>query len=193
MAGSSALKRRFYDNLRQRAIKWVTGRTGGKLARLAEFTFLVPDIVVLIGRMMLDDRVPRKLRIKLGMIFVYLASPLDLIPEAFLGPVGMVEDVVLAAFALNRIFCEVDRDVLEELWSGKPEHLHILQDLADLIDGIFGGKVGTTLNQWYEEEPVFGLSSLDARDRVQSNVEVELVKEEDDGEDLVERLRASGL
>lgn len=189
MSETGVLRRRFYDSLRERAVKWIAGRIGEKASRMAEFTFLVPDVAIMIGRLMLDERVPRHLRIKLGTIFVYLASPLDLIPEAVLGPVGMLEDVVLAAFALNRIFREVEPDVLEELWSGKPEHLKTLHELAELVDGIFGGRIGTTLNQWYAEEP----SRPDAGGRTPREVEVEVVREEGDEENLVERLRASGL
>ncbi len=187
------LKRRFYDGLRQRMLQWVADRAGEKASRLAGFALLVPDVAVLIGRLMLDERVPRHLRIKLGMIFVYLASPLDLIPEAILGPVGMVEDVVLAAFALNRIFREVEPGVLEQLWSGRPEHLKTLHELAELVDGIFGGRVGTTLNQWYNEAPTPQADGDLAGRGPRREVEVEVVREEDGGEDLVERLRASGL
>ncbi len=193
MIETGVLKRRFYDNIRKRTLKWVAGRVGEKVSRLAEFALLVPDVVVMIGRLMLDERVPRHLRVKLGMIFVYLASPLDLIPEAILGPVGMIEDVVLAAFALNRIFSEVEYSVLEELWSGKPEHLKTLHELAELVDGIFGGRVGKTLNQWYDEEQPRSANDFGAGKKTRREVEVEVVREEDDGEDLVERLRASGL
>ncbi len=193
MVETGVLKRRFYDSLRQRAVKWVAGRAGDKASMLAEFAFLAPDIVVLIGRLMLDERVPRHLRVKLGMIFVYLASPLDLIPEAILGPVGMLDDVVLAVFALNRIFREVEPEVLEELWSGKPEHLKTLHELAGLVDGIFGGRIGATLNQWYDEEPPLSGASSHNGSRTPREVEVEVVREEDGEEDLVERLRASGL
>ncbi|MBW7997984.1 MAG: DUF1232 domain-containing protein [Candidatus Glassbacteria bacterium] len=193
MSSNTVLKKRFYDNLRERVFNWVTGKAGTKVSRLAEFVFLIPDILVLIGRLMLDERVPRHLRIKLGMIFAYLASPLDLIPEAILGPLGMVEDVVLAAFALNRIFGEVDEDVLVELWSGKAEHLRTLHELAELVDGIFGGRVGTTLNQWYDEELSFHLGSDAEKRRARQEVEVELVRAEGGEGDLVERLRASGL
>ena len=187
------LKQKFYDNLRRRALQWVAGRAGEKASRLAGFAFLIPDVAVMVGRLMLDERVPRHLRIKLGMIFVYLASPLDLIPEAILGPVGMVEDVVLAAFALNRIFREVEPVVLEQLWPGRPEHLKTLHELAELVDGIFGGRVGTTLNQWYNEAPAPQTDSDFGGRSSRREVDVELVREEDGEKDLVERLRASGL
>jgi len=193
MIETGVLKRKFYDGLRKQTLKWVVGRVGKKASRVAELTLLIPDILVMIGRLMLDERVPRHLRVKLGMIFVYLASPLDLIPEAILGPVGMLEDVVLAAFALNRIFREVEQDVLEELWPGRPEHLKTLHELAELVDGIFGGRIGTTLNQWYDEEQSPYGDERSGGSRATREVEVEVVREEGDEEDLVERLRASGL
>jgi len=193
MGAAKILKRRFYDKIRANTVRWVSGRAGDRFSRLAEFVFIIPDTIVLIGRLMLDERVPRHLRIKLGMVFAYLASPLDVLPEAILGPLGMMEDVVLAAFALNKVFREVDMDVLEELWSGKPEHLRVLHELAELVDGIFGGRVGTTLNQWYEQEASLNDLNNTGRRGTTQRVDVEVVREESDEEDLVERLRASGL
>ncbi len=35
---------------------------------------------------------------------LYLLSPIDLLPEAFLGPLGFTDDAVLLAYLLKRIF-----------------------------------------------------------------------------------------
>lgn len=173
---------RFYDSLKARIVECLRPKLGGRLVKLAEFTFLLPDIMILLGRLLLDKRVPRRLRIKLGMILGYLASPLDLVPESVVGPLGLAEDLVLVAFALNRVFAEVETGILAEHWSGRPEHLETLGELADLIDGIFSGKIGGKLQDWYDQE-------VKSEERP-----VELVSEEEDsGEERVERLRASGL
>ncbi len=186
MSDESGEKVRFYDSLKARIIQWLGSKLGGRLVKLAEFTFLLPDIMILLGRLLLDKRVPRRLRIKLGMILGYLASPLDLVPEALVGPLGLVEDLVLVAFALNRVFAEVEHGILAEHWSGRPEHLEKLGELVDLIDGIFSGKVGGKLQDWYDQEAEIEVEGEESP--------VELVSEEkDSGEERVERLRASGL
>ena len=182
MSDGSGEKVRFYDSLKARIVECLRPKLGGRLVKLAEFTFLLPDIMILLGRLLLDKRVPRRLRIKLGMILGYLASPLDLVPESVVGPLGAAEDLVLIAFALNRVFAEVENPILAEHWSGRPEHLETLGELADLIDGIFSGKIGGKLQNWYDQE-------VESEERP-----VELVSEEEDsGEERVERLRASGL
>ena len=175
----------FYDSLRGRLVAWLGGMFGGRLTRLAEFTFLIPDMTFLLGRLLLDGRAPRRLRIKLGMILAYIVSPLDLIPEAVIGPAGLIEDLLLLAFALDRVFAEVDEEVIAEHWSGKREDLKTLRELAGLVDGIFSGKVGGKLHDWYAED--FGQRVPDAESRM------ELVSGGDETEDRIERLRASGL
>jgi len=186
MSDRSGERVRFYDSLKVRIVEWLRPKLGGRLVKLAEFTFLLPDIMILLGRLLLDKRVPRRLRIKLGMILGYLASPLDLVPEALVGPLGMAEDLVLIAFALHRVFAEVEEEILREHWSGRPEHLEKLGELADLVDGIFSGKVGGKIQDWYDQEPEPELERREAP--------VELVSEETESEEeRVERLRASGL
>lgn len=186
MSDGSGEKVRFYDSLKARIVDCLRPKLGGRLVKLAEFTFLLPDIMILLGRLLLDKRVPRRLRIKLGMIFGYLASPLDLVPESVVGPLGLAEDLVLVAFALNRVFAEVETGILAEHWSGRPEHLETLGELADLINGIFSGKIGGKLQDWYDQEAGIEVEGEESP--------VELVSEEEDsGEKRVERLRASGL
>jgi len=180
-------KKRFYDLLKERLVRWSREKLGERLSRLTEFSFLVPDIMVMLGRLLLDRRVPRRLRIKVGIILAYLASPLDLIPESVLGPVGLAEDLVLLAFALNRVFAEVDDEILAEHWSGKPAYLDTLRELADLVDGIFSGRIGNRLQKWYEEEP-----EESREEEVSTRVKV-VSEETETGEERVERLRASGL
>jgi len=186
MSDRSGEKVRFYDSLKARIIEWLSTKLGGRLVKLAEFTFLLPDIMILLGRLLLDRRAPRRLRIKLGMILGYMASPLDLVPETMVGPIGLVDDLVLVAFALDRVFAEVNEEILAEHWSGRPEHLEKLGELADLVDGIFSGKVGGKLQHWYEQE-------ISPEVEIEETP-VELVSEETEtGEEKVERLRASGL
>ncbi|HUU29822.1 MAG TPA: DUF1232 domain-containing protein [archaeon] len=177
---------RFYDSLKGRLVGWLRNKLGSRFSSFAELALLLPDIVVLLGRVILDRRVPRKLRIKVGVILTYVSSPLDLIPEAVLGPLGLAEDLVLLAFALNKVLSDVDEEILEEHWSGKPEHLATLREIADIVDGIFSGRVGSRLRTWYEEEPG-EIGSFE-------ETAVEVVSEETEDEEVkVERLRASGL
>lgn len=174
---------RFYDAVKGRLLGLVEKRLGGHAGTLARFLMLLPDILVLVGRIVLDKRVPRPLRVRIGIVITYMSSPLDLLPEVVLGPLGLLDDIILAAFVLDRILREVDPEILAEHWSGRPDQLETLRDLSDLVIGIFGQRLGGSLRRWFGggKGAYAGPGGL------------EVVREEESEEDRVERYRAAGL
>ena len=58
---NSPRSNRLYDTLKGRLMAWVEKRMGASAGTIASFVLLLPDIVVLIGRVMLDRRAPRSL------------------------------------------------------------------------------------------------------------------------------------
>ena len=48
--------------------------------------------------------------IKIAIILIYLFSPIDILPEAVLGPLGLVDDVAAIAL-LIRIFIEKNKNL----------------------------------------------------------------------------------
>jgi uncharacterized membrane protein YkvA (DUF1232 family) len=62
----------------------------------------IRDCIALVRRLLGDPRVPRRKKAVLVMLLVYLASPIDLIPD-FLPVVGYLDDVVIAALALRYV------------------------------------------------------------------------------------------
>ncbi|MBN2288623.1 MAG: DUF1232 domain-containing protein [Candidatus Glassbacteria bacterium] len=179
----------FYDTLKARLLGWTGKKPGSCTRKLAELALLVPDITVLLGRILLDRRVSRNLRIKIGIVFTYIFSPLDLLPETLVGPVGLLDDLVLIAFALNRVCTYVDEEILLEHWPGRPEQLEVLKDLSDIAGGIFGGRLIERLADWYEKQ-----SGSESESDYQGEPRVGLVSgEEASEEEQVERFRAAGL
>lgn len=61
---------------------------------------LLPNLAVLLGRLLRDPGVPRTAPVALGAIEAYLASPVDLIPD-FMPFVGSLDDVILVALILD--------------------------------------------------------------------------------------------
>jgi uncharacterized membrane protein YkvA (DUF1232 family) len=58
-------------------------------------------LTLVVGYLMWRYRVPPRGLLAMGAAAVYLISPIDLVPEAILGPLGLVDDAgVLAAAAL---------------------------------------------------------------------------------------------
>lgn len=89
---------------------------------LRELVVLLPQLAGLVARLVGDPRVPRRVKGILGVVAVYLASPIDLIPD-FIPGVGYLDDVVLVAIVLDGLLNHVDREILLEHWPGDPASL----------------------------------------------------------------------
>jgi uncharacterized membrane protein YkvA (DUF1232 family) len=124
---------RFYDRVR-RSIQEYIDRKGGVLGKTTEFLLLVPDIFILLWRLTTDSRVIGKDKVLLGSAVVYFILPFDLIPEAIVGPIGYLDDLVLAVYVLNTILTHTDPDVLREHWTGSEDVLVTIQRVLTAAD-----------------------------------------------------------
>lgn len=94
----------------------------GVLRDLAAF---IPDCVTTVRRLRRDPRVPRRAKIAVVIAGIWVASPIDLIPE-FLPIIGPLDDVVVVALALRYAARQVPRHVLLAAWPGEPRLLERL-------------------------------------------------------------------
>ena len=78
---------RFYDRIRSNIAAYID-RKGPALGKSAEYLFLVPDVFILLFRLAKDERVTGKNKVLLGTGLAYYIFPLDIMPEAILGPIG---------------------------------------------------------------------------------------------------------
>jgi uncharacterized membrane protein YkvA (DUF1232 family) len=91
----------------------------GILRDLAAF---IPDCLTTVRRLRRDPRVPRRAKIAIVVAGLWLASPIDLIPE-FLPVIGPLDDIVVVALALRYAGRQVPRQVLLGAWPGEPRLL----------------------------------------------------------------------
>ena len=89
----------------------------------------IPDLGVLVARLLKDPRVPRRHKLALGALAVYLAFPIDLVPD-FIPVAGQLDDVIIAAWVLRRLLRAAGPELLAEQWPGSPESLAVLARLA---------------------------------------------------------------
>ena len=87
----------------------------GILRDLAAF---IPDCVTTVRRLRKDPRVPRRAKIAIVIAGLWVASPIDLIPE-FIPIIGPLDDIVVVALALRYAGRQVPRDVLLAAWPGE--------------------------------------------------------------------------
>jgi len=87
----------------------------GLLRDLAAF---IPDCVTCARRLRRDPAVPGRAKAAVLVAAVYVACPIDLIPE-FLPVIGPLDDIVVVALALRYAARSVPRAVLYEAWPGE--------------------------------------------------------------------------
>jgi uncharacterized membrane protein YkvA (DUF1232 family) len=92
----------------------------------------LPDLVRLIARLVGDPLLPRAAKIALGAAMVYLASPIDLIPD-FIPLVGYLDDLLLAALLVDGVLNWVDRALVLKYWPGTPDSLERLARAARIL------------------------------------------------------------
>ena len=100
-------------------------------ASLRDLLRLAPDIVRLLKRLAGDKTVPMGVRIWLGVLAVYLVSPIDLIPD-FIPVLGYADDAIIAAIALRFITRRAGVEAIERHWPGTSEGLRAVLRLAGI-------------------------------------------------------------
>jgi len=87
---------------------------------LQEAVRLLPDTLRLLHRLARDRTLPRGVRVRLWLLLVYLASPIDLVPD-FLPVVGYADDVVVVVLTLRSVVRHAGPDALGRHWPGTPD------------------------------------------------------------------------
>ena len=130
-------ERRLYDRLRAVMIAPRAGSGSG----FGDLLLFLPDSVVLMSRLLRDDRVP--LRAKAFALFGvgYVLSPIDLLPEILFGPLGFADDLLVAAAALSRIVNHVHPDLVKSHWSGAGDALEVVRRVTSWSETIVGKTV----------------------------------------------------
>lgn len=135
----------FYDRLREKILELIekrAGRPGGKLTEdTVRLLLLVPDVFILLVRLALDKDVPGSARAMIGGAIAYFILPFDLLPEAVLGPVGYLDDLVLAVAVLAQAFGGDLEPYARKHWSGSEDLRVVLQDITGTARSLLGEKV----------------------------------------------------
>jgi uncharacterized membrane protein YkvA (DUF1232 family) len=137
----------FYDRLRERLTDGVQSRAGKAGRAVSEILLLAPDLFILLARLSLDSQVPAGARRFIVGATVYFLSPVDLLPEAFVGPAGYLEDVVLAAALLSVALGPDLEPMAERYWNGSRRLRVVLGDVADVAYNVLGENLYTRLQR----------------------------------------------
>jgi uncharacterized membrane protein YkvA (DUF1232 family) len=124
----------FYKDLRRKVQSYLDRYD----TRYADILLLAPDLFHLLVRLSLDERVPTGKKTKFVAAIVYFISPLDFLPEMFLGPLGYLDDIALAAYVLNDFLNDNDPAIVRELWAGDQDILSSVKNILAMADHMIG-------------------------------------------------------
>ena len=85
--------------------------------RLRDLAFFLPRLARMLVSLMADRAVPKTAKVVLAAVAVYLASPVDLIPD-FIPVLGYLDDALLVAVVLDGLLNYLDRALILKYWPG---------------------------------------------------------------------------
>jgi len=115
-----------------------------KSAWLKETLLAVPRIALLVPKLLADERVPRRTKVALGGLAVYLVSPWDIIPD-FIPGLGQLDDAVILLLFVDGVLNQVDDAVLLEHWTGEVDTLRRVQSFSHTVSRWTPNKIKTYL------------------------------------------------
>lgn len=119
------------------ALLWLAARRESRRVDLRELVRLLPDLLRLVHRLARDPSLPRGVRIRLGALLVYLAVPIDLVPDV-IPVIGYADDVVVVALVLRSVVRRAGADAIVRHWPGTDQGLTVVLRLA----GVAGTDTG---------------------------------------------------
>lgn len=139
---SPSIQQDGYSKVRDKVVHKVPD----KYEKVIQYGMIVPDIVVMLWRLLRDKRVNIKVKMMVAGIIAYLASPIDILPD-FIPLVGKVDDVAIAFFGLNAIINEVPEEIILQSWQGEENIILLTKEVVGYISKIVGSQnVGMLLS-----------------------------------------------
>jgi uncharacterized membrane protein YkvA (DUF1232 family) len=89
----------------------------------------LPELGRMLARLVADPVLPRGAKVALAAALVYLASPLDLIPD-FIPVAGYLDDLLVAAVVVDGVLNWVDRGLVLRYWPGTEASLETVARAA---------------------------------------------------------------
>jgi uncharacterized membrane protein YkvA (DUF1232 family) len=112
----------------------------------------LPNMVVLMGRLVKDRRVPTAEKALLIGAIIYVISPLDLIPDVF--PfIGQVDDLYVVALVVLRLINRTDESVVRAHWPGGGDIVALADSIASIAPKFLPKRISRVITSKVELAP----------------------------------------
>lgn len=102
---------------------------------LAQVVFFLPDLFMLILRVLGDQRVKLTAKLELGLAVAYVLTPFDLIPD-FIPGLGWLDDMLMVVLVLSRLIAvsgKAARGLLYEHWDGEEDVIKVVHGASVIL------------------------------------------------------------
>lgn len=134
----------FYKFLRHKISLDAEKRFGKYGKAFIDVLLSAPDLFIFTFRLYRDPEIPIEPKLALGAVLTYWVLPLDFISEMFLGVLGYIDDIFLAAYILNSLMHHLSEDKITEYWPGSEKIPVIISKIlgyAELVANLMGKDV----------------------------------------------------
>ena len=120
--------------------------------RLRSFIMFLPNLVMLLGRLLKDASVPAAEKALFAAAIIYVISPIDFIPDVF--PfIGQVDDLYVVALVLLRLINRTDASVVRRHWSGGGDIVALADSIANIAPKFLPSRVARVITSKVELAP----------------------------------------
>lgn len=116
---------------------------------MTNLLLVIPNMILLSARLMVDPRVPAKERLLVAGAIVYAFVPFDFIPD-MIPFVGQVDDAYLIALTLLRLMSVTEPHVIREHWRGGGDVVELIGATALLAGRLLPRRIRRVLTSRVE-------------------------------------------
>jgi len=137
----------FTATLERRVERWLATEEATTIPSSHLYRYL-PPLFMLLAEVSLDPSVEARERTAIRSALKYIVAPFDLIPEGVVGTAGYRDDLVLAAYVVERLEPVVGEAALRERWRGPGDPLGVTRAILDAATAMVGPSVCERLRSW---------------------------------------------
>jgi uncharacterized membrane protein YkvA (DUF1232 family) len=137
----------FTATLERRVERWLASDEAATVPCAFLYRYL-PTLFLLLAEVSLDPAIEGRERTAIRSALKYIVAPYDLIPEGVVGTSGYRDDLVLAAYVVERLESTVGADALRGRWHGRGDPLDVARAILDAAAAMVGPTVCERLRAW---------------------------------------------
>jgi uncharacterized membrane protein YkvA (DUF1232 family) len=137
----------FTATLECRVERWLASDEAATIPCSFLYRYL-PPLFLLLAEISLDPAIDGRERTAIRSVLKYIVAPFDLIPEGVVGTSGYRDDLVLAAYVVERLESTVGAAALRARWHGEGDPLEVARAVLDAAAAMVGPTVRARLRTW---------------------------------------------